>query len=88
MLKVQQVAERLNVSVSKVYAMVENGTLAHHKIGGSVRVSEEMLTEYLQTTRRERGPAIRQRTSGPRPAQVTHLNAERLSSAWKKQGID
>jgi excisionase family DNA binding protein len=70
-LKVGQVAERLSISVSKVYQMVENGTLAHHKIGGAVRISEEMLKEYLQGTERRRGSAPSwQKKTDPRPCRV------------------
>lgn len=67
MLKVKQVANRLSLSQSKVYELVESGDLPHHRIGGAIRVSEEQLTEYLETTRRERGPAPQQRKTGPRP---------------------
>ena len=86
-MKVGQVAKRLNLSASKVYAMVESGALSHHKFGGAIRISEEQLTAYLESTRRERGPAVPRRTTGPRPVQIKHLNAERLAEAWEKQGI-
>ncbi len=88
LLRVAEVAERLSLSPSKIYELVESGALPHHKIGGSIRVSEEQLARYLESTSRERGPAIPRRTNGTRPAQVKHLNAERLSQAWEKQGID
>lgn len=88
MMRVSEIAERLSLSQSKIYELVESGALPHHKIGGSIRVSEEQLARYLDSTRRERGPAIPRRTTGTRPAQVKHLNAERLSQAWEQQGID
>ena len=47
MLKVKQVAERLNVSPSKVYELIERDLLPHYRIGGAIRVSEGHLTEYL-----------------------------------------
>jgi len=54
MLRVKQVAERLNLSESKVYELVERGELPHHRFGGAIRVSEEQVAEYLEATKRER----------------------------------
>jgi excisionase family DNA binding protein len=66
MLKVSQVADRLNCSVSTVYSLLESGRLGHHRCPG-VRVSEEQLTAYLEETKREGEPVPRQRRIGPRP---------------------
>lgn len=52
MLKVMEVAERLNCSVSTVYGLIESGRLAHHRCPG-VRVSERQLQEYLDNTKKE-----------------------------------
>ena len=87
MLKVSQVAIRLNCSESTVYALVESGRLGHHRCPG-VRISEEQLSAYVERTKRERGAAAPQRLTAPRPVPVKHLNADRLSAAWKTQGID
>ena len=54
MLRVKQVAERLNLSESKVYEMVERGELPHHRFGGAIRVSEDQIAEFLEETKRER----------------------------------
>jgi len=54
MLRVKQVAERLNLSESKVYELVERGEMPHHRFGGAIRVSEEQVAEYLEATKRER----------------------------------
>lgn len=54
MLTVPEVAERLRVAVSTVYALVETGKLEAFRIGpndGAIRVSEEQLAEYLATCR-------------------------------------
>ena len=63
LLKPRQLAERLNVSVSTIYCLVETGRIACHRIGvgrGAVRVSEEQLAEYLEETKRERRePTVR-----------------------------
>ncbi|MDB5342487.1 MAG: hypothetical protein JWP89_864 [Schlesneria sp.] len=50
MLKVSQVAIRLNCSASTVYGLIESGRLAHHRCPG-VRVSEEQLATYLEQTK-------------------------------------
>jgi len=50
MLKVSQVASRLNLSVSKTYELIENGELGHHRLGGAIRVSERQLAEFLAAT--------------------------------------
>ena len=54
MLRVKQVAERLNLSESKIYELLERGELPHHRFGGAIRVSEEQIAEYLERTKRER----------------------------------
>lgn len=87
LLKVAEVVLRLNLKKSAVYALLASGALPHYRVGGTIRVSEEDLAAYLSSARRERGPAIRQTKTGSRPAQVKHLNADRLVEAWEKQGI-
>ena len=54
MLKVSQLASRLNLSESKIYEMVEKGEIEHHRIGGAIRFTEENLNALLEETRRER----------------------------------
>ncbi len=54
MLTVCDVARRLNVSKQNVYALVEAGKLACHRIGlghGAIRISEEDLALYLEQAR-------------------------------------
>lgn len=54
MLTVPEIAERLRVAVSTVYALVELGKLQAFRIGpndGAIRVSEEQLETYLNTCR-------------------------------------
>jgi excisionase family DNA binding protein len=54
MLRVKQVADRLNLSQSKVYELIEAGELPHHRFGGAIRVSEEQIAEYLEETKHDR----------------------------------
>ena len=55
LLRVAQVAERLNCSVATVYSLIETGSLEHHRCPG-VRVSEQQLAAYLEKTKRGRTP--------------------------------
>ena len=66
MLRVKQVAERLNLSESKVYELVEQGKLGHHRMDGAIRVSEEQIAEYLDETKREPAAPRERKTAGPR----------------------
>lgn len=74
LLKVPEVAQHLNCSVSTVYNLIESGQLPHHRCPG-VRVSEEQITEYLNRTKRgqstERTPVI----SGVRP-RLKHIRLD------------
>ena len=69
MLTVQDVAQQLQVSPQCVYALIEAGRLATHRIGvgrGTIRVSQEDLSAYLATTREQKGEARRKRMSRPK----------------------
>jgi excisionase family DNA binding protein len=66
MLRVAQVAERLNCSVSTAYGLIESGKLGHHRCPG-VRVSEEQLAVYLEKTKREREEPNPAKKKPPRP---------------------
>jgi excisionase family DNA binding protein len=54
MLKVSELAKRLNLSESKIYQLVEEGKLSHHRFGGAIRFSEEQIAAYLEETKQER----------------------------------
>ena len=49
MLNVSEGAKRLNCSIATVYQLVESRRLPHYHCPG-IRVSEEQLTEFLETT--------------------------------------
>lgn len=66
MLRIRQVAERLNCSISTVYSLVETGKLGHHRCPG-IRVSEEQLATFLERTKREQDMVLQSRPSNPRP---------------------
>lgn len=50
MLTVKQVAQRLNVSQSCIYQLVETGKIPHHRIGlgrGAIRFTESNIESFL-----------------------------------------
>ena len=51
MLNVKEVADRLGVSKGLVYKLVGGGKLGSHRIGSTIRITEEQLNEYLEETR-------------------------------------
>lgn len=71
LLKVAEVAQRLNCSVSTVYNLIESGQLPHHRCPG-VRVSEEQITEYLNRTKREQLEPVSTKPKLPR-ARLKHI---------------
>lgn len=76
--KVAEVARLLNVSASCVYALIECGRLACHRIGlgrGAVRVSEADLNQYLASSRHERGEEAR---PSPLPCPKVKLKLKHL----------
>ncbi len=69
LLTVKDIADRLKVSVSCVYQLIESGRLAHHRIGlgrGAIRVSESDLSDFLASNREE-PTGGRERARLPRP---------------------
>lgn len=53
LLRVTDVADRLNCSAATVYSLIDSGRLGHHRCP-CVRVSEEQLSDYLEQTKRGR----------------------------------
>lgn len=74
LLTVKEVAERLKVSASCIYQLVESGRLAHHRIGigrGAIRFSENDLDEFLKKSREQ---ARQSKSSSAKPhAKLKHL---------------
>ncbi len=72
MLKVSDVARRLNLSQSKVYELIDARVLPHYRIGGAIRVSEEQLAAFLDEKKREPKDRERRRST-TRPAVLRHV---------------
>ena len=67
-------ADRLQISLSTVYALVSQGALRAHRIGlgrGSIRIAEEELQLYLDSCKQ----ATKKRDPRPRaPGRLKHLD--------------
>jgi len=68
-LKISEVAERLNLSPSKVYEIVAGGKLIAHRFDGSLRISEEDLQSYIESCRASR-PCL----EPPKQSRLKHLS--------------
>jgi excisionase family DNA binding protein len=74
-LRVKDVAQRLDCSISTVYGLVSDGLLACIRVGirgGAIRFTEEDLQAYVQS-RRVEGKA----TPDPKPAPNLNQPAEK-----------
>jgi excisionase family DNA binding protein len=49
LLKIPQAAERLGVSRSRVYELMAQGALVSVKIGGSRRIPDRVVDEYIDS---------------------------------------
>ena len=75
---VKDVAERLNVGRSTVHDWVNSGKLAAFKVGGVVRIDEDVLENFIDSGCRSKSP--RPRTGGSRtttPAPASRLRERR-----------
>ncbi len=70
MLRVSEVAERLNCSIATVYKLIETQQLQHYRCAG-IRVSEEQLAEFLESRKSAREQ--RRQTSRPRKLRLKHI---------------
>jgi excisionase family DNA binding protein len=73
MLTVKEVADRLRVSRTCVYQLVERGKLACHRIGigrGAIRISLDDLTAFVCACRENRSA---ESESSLRPVHLRHL---------------
>lgn len=64
LLRVPEVAERLALGVSTVYALIDRGELPHVRFGRSVRVREDHLQGYVERESVGHGPAATEGQGG------------------------
>jgi len=50
MLTVNEVAEKLKLNPQTVYRLIRDGHLKAHKLGRTVRITEESYRDYLKKT--------------------------------------
>lgn len=89
-LSVRQVADRLNVKRSCVYALLRARKMRFVRLGrrrGTIRIREEALEQFIQdnTVPRRRKTFGKPRVSAS--SGFRYLNAARLLDAWAKQGV-
>jgi excisionase family DNA binding protein len=87
LLKLCQVSERLNCSLSNVYALVESGRLTVTITGAGgrgYRVTEAELNRFIDAGRKGRNIAPPSPRSNPSP--FKHLDGQRLREAWREAG--
>lgn len=88
MLRVRDIAVRLNISLSKAYELVNRGRIVSCRFEGAIRVSEEDLQEYVARCKKGRGLRVDERKHSPRAGQpFRHLDGDRLLAAWRRQGV-
>src|SRR6185437_1332329 len=85
MLKMKEVAERLNCSVQEVYVLKDAGLLTVVRTGirKGYRVEEQELQRYIESrreTRRQDATVFPKKSS---PRLFKHLDGDRLRSAWQ-----
>lgn len=75
LLKMRQVAEQLNISLSKAYELVHEKRLESYKIDGAVRVSEEQIQHYLDEHKQGR-------QAQPWPEKTKPVRKRSASADW------
>jgi excisionase family DNA binding protein len=79
MLCIREVAKRLGVSYCKAHQLIRSlRVIGHYELNGTIRVSEEQLTDYLERTRRD-GPDHTAMPPRRKPGQI-ELRHLRLKS--------
>jgi excisionase family DNA binding protein len=74
LMKVCEAAKELNCSPSLVYHAIAQGRLRCHRLGnrqGAIRISQEHLQAFLQSTEQAGAPSPAKPT--PRPIKLKHL---------------
>jgi excisionase family DNA binding protein len=81
MLSVKAAAAMLGISPSKLYALVHEQAITHFRIGGKILFDTDELEAWKQKCR------IAAVKVTPTPRAFKQLKPERLTEAWRKQGV-
>lgn len=76
MMRVGEVARRLDVSGKAVYALIAAGRLRAYRIGGSYRIDEQQLRDYLAGAVTGPPPAPPPPPPPPRAPRLRWLSAD------------
>ena len=79
MLTVRDVSNRLGMSISFIYQELRSGKLEHYQLGkthGSIRVSEEQLSNYLDSFVKAKKRTQRKPLATDLPPPVNKMSAE------------
>ena len=89
-LTVKQVSERLGVSLGCVYQLVAAGRVQHIRVGlgrGTIRIREDSVDAYIESvtlTERDKDEKPPRRAASSKKGVFRHLDAERLTDAWRE----
>lgn len=67
MLTPKKAAERLDLSLSKIYELLQTGDLAHYRIDGAIRIDESHIKEFLAAHEKRGQGSQPVKASVPRP---------------------
>jgi excisionase family DNA binding protein len=77
-MRVKDVAARLDLSATTVYALIESGKIKHYRIGngrGVVRIAEQHLADYLKSVESKPPGSSPPLVFPARPRRLKHLRA-------------
>lgn len=72
LLKVAEVANRLNCCPKTVYKLIDTGALGHYRCP-AIRISEKQLAAYLEHAKKDGGQPALERNRLPRPTHLRHI---------------
>lgn len=82
MLRIQDVANELNVSQKSVRRYIHSGKLKSNKIGGVHRISETELEDFLQSSIYDKGPERELEWKKPKSTKTDLINWIDISDEW------
>ena len=82
MLRIQDVANELNVSQKSVRRYIHSGKLKSNKIGGVHRISETELEDFLKSSIYDKGPERELEWKKPKSTKTDLINWMDISDEW------